>query len=244
MSFDPLSLFGQGQAGAWYDPSDLSTLFQDSAGTTPVTAHGQPVGRINDKSGNGNHLTQATAGRRPLYQDDSSGKYLLFDGTDDLLSVVLALALPFDRISAIRQVSWTLNDSIFDSNTRGARLYQNAASPQLRTHSGGAGTLQNGGLAVGVNGVVTERQISGAQQLAVNNGSYVSANVGTTAPDTLCVGANAAAGEASNIRFYGVLIRSGQLTDDEIASVRSWMAGKAGLVFPARRKARHSNWLY
>lgn len=36
--------------GVWYDPSDLSTLFQDAAGTIPVTAAGQPVGLILDKS--------------------------------------------------------------------------------------------------------------------------------------------------------------------------------------------------
>ena len=34
----------------WYDPSDLSSLFQDSAGTTPVTALEQPVGLMMDKS--------------------------------------------------------------------------------------------------------------------------------------------------------------------------------------------------
>jgi hypothetical protein len=43
-------LFGGGVPGAWYDPSDFSTMFQDSAGTTPVTAVDQPVGLILDKS--------------------------------------------------------------------------------------------------------------------------------------------------------------------------------------------------
>lgn len=43
-------LFAKGEQGAWYDPSDLSTLFQDDYGTTPVTAVGQPVGLILDKS--------------------------------------------------------------------------------------------------------------------------------------------------------------------------------------------------
>lgn len=43
-------LFAKGEQGAWYDPSDLSTLYQDSAGTIPVTAVGQPVGLILDKS--------------------------------------------------------------------------------------------------------------------------------------------------------------------------------------------------
>ena len=49
-SFTPLSLFAASEPGAWYDPSDLSTLFQDAAGTTPVTAAGQVVGLVLDKS--------------------------------------------------------------------------------------------------------------------------------------------------------------------------------------------------
>lgn len=36
--------------GAWFDPSDMSTLYQDAAGTTPVTAVEQPVGLMLDKS--------------------------------------------------------------------------------------------------------------------------------------------------------------------------------------------------
>lgn len=43
-------LFAAGEQGVWYDPSDLTTLFQDSAGTTPVTAVEQPVGLMLDKS--------------------------------------------------------------------------------------------------------------------------------------------------------------------------------------------------
>jgi hypothetical protein len=66
--FSPLSLFAASEPGLWCDFGDLSTLFQDTAGTTPVTAAGQSVARINDKSGRGNHATQATAAQRPQYQ--------------------------------------------------------------------------------------------------------------------------------------------------------------------------------
>lgn len=59
-------LFGSGEQGAWYDPSDLSALFQDAAGTTPVTGMEQPVGRMLDLSGNGNHASQATTTKRPV----------------------------------------------------------------------------------------------------------------------------------------------------------------------------------
>jgi hypothetical protein len=48
-TWSPTLLFAAGEQGAWYDPSDFSTMFQDSAGTTPVTAVEQPVGMILDK---------------------------------------------------------------------------------------------------------------------------------------------------------------------------------------------------
>lgn len=65
--FSPDALFVPGIDGGWYDPSDLTTLWQDSARTTPVTASGQPVGCMDDKSGNGRNLLQTTAVARPTY---------------------------------------------------------------------------------------------------------------------------------------------------------------------------------
>lgn len=53
---------------AWWDGADISTMFQDSAGTTPVVSSLDPLGKWNDKSGNGLHMTQATAGLRPRYK--------------------------------------------------------------------------------------------------------------------------------------------------------------------------------
>lgn len=44
------AFFSNGEQGVWYDPSDRATLFQDYAGTTPVTAIEQPVGLVLDKS--------------------------------------------------------------------------------------------------------------------------------------------------------------------------------------------------
>lgn len=44
----PAQLFAQGEQGVWYDPSNFSTMFQDTAGTTPVTAVEQPVGLLLD----------------------------------------------------------------------------------------------------------------------------------------------------------------------------------------------------
>lgn len=60
------AFFSNGEQGVWYDPSDRATLFQDAAGTTPVTAIGQPVGLMLDKSGRGNHAFQSTSASRPV----------------------------------------------------------------------------------------------------------------------------------------------------------------------------------
>jgi hypothetical protein len=86
-SFTPVLLFSSGQKGVWYDVSDMSTLFQDSAGTTPVTAVGQTVGKILDKSGNNAHATQSVLANRPTYQRDADGNgYLQFNGTSTTLA--------------------------------------------------------------------------------------------------------------------------------------------------------------
>jgi hypothetical protein len=64
-SLYPSLLFSNSEVGVWYDTSDLSTLFQDSAGINPVTAVGQSVALIRDKSGNNKDalLTNATLRR-------------------------------------------------------------------------------------------------------------------------------------------------------------------------------------
>ena len=82
IAWSPSALFASSEVGVWYDPSDLSTMFQNSDGTTAV-AVGDPVGYIADKSGNGKHATQATAASRPLLD---TANLINYDGTDDLLT--------------------------------------------------------------------------------------------------------------------------------------------------------------
>ena len=58
--WSPSLLFANNEVGAWYDPSDFTTMFQDSAGTTPVTAVEQPVGLLLDKSKGGRQSLAVT----------------------------------------------------------------------------------------------------------------------------------------------------------------------------------------
>ena len=80
-------LFANGEQGFAYDPNDLSTMWQDANGTIPVTAAGQPVGLIHDKSGRNNHAFQTTSASRPILRKNAvtGANYLEFDGSDDFL---------------------------------------------------------------------------------------------------------------------------------------------------------------
>ncbi|SDY39586.1 hypothetical protein SAMN05421754_100887 [Nitrosomonas sp. Nm58] len=84
-----MGLFVNNEQGFWYDPSDFSTMFQDSAGTIPVTSVGQSVGKILDKSGNENHATQATTSKKPiLKRQPTSGIRNLLRASGDLLLTI------------------------------------------------------------------------------------------------------------------------------------------------------------
>ena len=69
-AFTPRSISG---LALWLDASDSSTLFQNSDGTVPATATSDPVGAWLDKSGNGRHAVQATAGSRPTISATTQG---------------------------------------------------------------------------------------------------------------------------------------------------------------------------
>lgn len=69
---DPIALLFQkysAYATAWYDVSDMSTMFQDAEGTIPVTAVGQRVMLHKDKSGGGNHRQAPSVAKAPILRD-------------------------------------------------------------------------------------------------------------------------------------------------------------------------------
>jgi hypothetical protein len=82
--FTPTSVTG---LAAWWDASDVSTLYDATSGGSLVAVDGA-VARWNDKSGNARHATQATSGNRPLRKAavQNGLGVLRFDGTDFLES--------------------------------------------------------------------------------------------------------------------------------------------------------------
>ena len=146
LRFSPLSLFSGGAPGAWYDPSDLTTLFQDSAGTTPVTAVEQPVGRMLDKSGYGNHAFQATSASRPVL----SARYNLLTATETLSTQSVTTAATTQTLRFTGTGSITLTGTAIGVYTAGTYSVTTTAGSLTLTV---LGTVTQADLRVANNGI-------------------------------------------------------------------------------------------
>jgi hypothetical protein len=81
--FDPVALFGASDVGFLMDfragPADL---WQDTAGTTPVTAAGQSVALAGRLGAAGlRRFSQGTSGSRPVYGVDAGGGHIVLNGS-------------------------------------------------------------------------------------------------------------------------------------------------------------------
>lgn len=240
-AFTPADLFAASEQGGWYDPSDLSTLWQDTAGTTPVTADGQAVARIDDKSGNGNHLTQATAANRPLYKTSGGLHWLEFDRANDFLQGSAISFSNWEFSAAFRPNLVTTYLAVFSqrnvSNSRGIILY--AGNSSLLQHWSGNNTASFDTTTVGTlvnnSDYVGEGYFDGTtKSTALNGGTPVTATSisFTNATTNFRLGAGANEGAASfffGIRIYGLVIVDAAKASDR-ADLRTWMGAKAGLV--------------
>lgn len=229
--FTPLSL----SPFAWWRVIPGS-IWQDTAGTVAATADGDPVGRVDDLSTNGRHLLQSTAAARPVLRT-SAGKYWLeFDGTDDRLRVTwTAVSQPVTRIGSLYQVSWAVNDRVWDGGGAGneSSLRQFAASPDLSLDNPSGVNLNNE--LVGSWQVITERMYGAGtlSSVAVDNNSYVTQS-GAWAAATqsgFTVGAfGSGASWFANILWAGHFIKDASMSDTDIALLRTYLGADVGKV--------------
>lgn len=128
-----------GTTGWAVDPSITSTIFQDTAGATPVTADGQSIGRINSLTGYGTTVFDwQDAALRPLWRTRSNE----FDGVDDVISKATGT-----YAQAMPAMSFTVR-AIIDSlaASRAIFAFGTDATPNtrynLRVNSDGSVTVQ------------------------------------------------------------------------------------------------------
>lgn len=244
-AFNPLSLFAAGAAGGWYDPSDISTLWQDSARTIPVTAHGDPVGAIDDKSGNGNHLIQATAGFRPLYQVAGALKYLMFDGVDDRLSAASftfadasgfnsqVLGISFDAATGV-ETAISISDAAGTPKRQDIRKNVATLENLILNTAGAASTDTGPTVSAGVACVFSATLGSGnlldARKDGVSDGATAASGSLNTGAVPLYLGCRNNAADFVNGNIYAAIWLSREPTATELSDMEAWAAARAGVT--------------
>lgn len=252
------ALFANSEQGAWYDPSDLTTLFQDRAGTTPVTADGQTVGKILDKSGRGNHAVAPNDSARPLYKTSGGLHWLQFDGVDDSLATA---AIDFtstatDKMSVFGGVH-RLSDAygcIVESSTNvlstqgcfgvlGGGWYS-AGAKYGSAISGTSGAFSFDTIAAyaapitsvlcclyDLNGAVASDELKFRINGSVISGTTSGITSGLTGNFTsqnLYIGARGSASLPLNGRIYSAIVLGRLATTQEITDTETWVNGKTG----------------
>jgi hypothetical protein len=228
-AFNPTTLFSGGVAGGWWDPSDLSTLWKDTAGTSAVTSDGDAVARIDDKSGNGNNLLQATLANRPLYKTSGGLSWLLFDGSNDYVRATFAMGTTWDRVMAWRDVSSAFPRQFFGGVSANECLYDGGAGSFIMFNGSANGPTMTSTTS---DVVSTERWANPAPcQIAADNGSYTSSpSIAAVNPGGLTVAASSSAGDFTGIRWYGGVMINKALTGTEISGCRTFFGAKQGRV--------------
>lgn len=250
--FIPGQLFNASEEGAWYDFADMSTMYQDDGATTPVTALGQTVGYVADKSGNGHHLTQATAGLRPTFTTDSAGiKCLQFaateyltDGTVDWSSESIATVSVGTQTTSNAQAGVVFGHAAAFSQVGGLECLAptGANNTNLIGSRSSAGATSYVGLVVNsdapykfvVTSYIDYNQAAGSEVVGIWNGEAMAQNGGLTQENTgnfgngtLVVGARSPTlGVPYTGYIYSLLIRCGSSTATERTQINAYINDK------------------
>ena len=251
----PDQLFSSGEKGAWYDPSDLSTLWQDTSRTVPAAVN-SPVTMMDDKSGNGLHMIQESASVKPILRVDSNGDhYLEFDGVNDAMTVSNAIA-NWGTVSemtiwfAYREITRKSGGaglfSLSGFRTLAQRFLIILWNPlnQLLYDCGGDAAPYRVGAPMpttGVNCIQTFKNSVSENVQSVRTNGVLSASdttghavvTGTTSVDIFSIGAyyqNGTAFDRANIRFYGGIFRKAVTSDSQRNAVEAWLASKCGVT--------------
>jgi hypothetical protein len=208
-----------------------------------------------DKSGNGNHATQATSSKRPTYTEGGGLSWLAFDGVDDSMTTDAVDFSSTDKMSVFAGVRKLTDGSTGpiivnakQGTTNGAfALYapHNTTSRKWAWNLGGSS--QNfyavDTLAAPNTAVMTGLFDGAGSDLAarikprLNGVTQTSFSViveGGTAANfqnaVLRIGIQSGTGDYFGGKIYGLIARGSVSSDAEITSTEAYMAAKSGVT--------------
>lgn len=216
---------------AWYDFSDASTLFTDTGRTTAVSADGNAIKGVTDKSGTGHHLSEATNG--PAYKLNIKNALSVsrFDGTNDILKTAAfgSTAQPFTVFAVTDWASATGTpfDGLDVNTVRHFRLDANTISTFAGARLDCLGTASADiedwqAWAHTFNGASSKIWESGTER--------ASGNVGTAAITGFTLGDHGGGGGFFGGDFAEFLVYNAALSDASRDAVETYLGTKWGIT--------------
>lgn len=219
---------------AWWDASDLGTLWQDTAATSAVTADGQLVALATDKSGHGRAISQATSTARPAYHTDGSKRWLAFDGVDDALALAASYTTPdgnwcvaYASRKAVADSFHSVVTGLAAGNWIGDRVLD-TSQPDMQANN--SSTISGGfSLASALDDHVVVVNTSSGTSTFYQNGVQGASASGVTTLSSMGLSFGLSQFQYGG-RIYQLVIIPRALTSGEIADLTTWLKGKAGVA--------------
>lgn len=212
---------------AWWDMSDRSRLFADTAGTTAATDAGT-LALIRDKSGNGNDASQATGGAEPVWH---AAGYFDTDGVSQRIGATITWSDEQTWVFVGRSLSAT--STIGRLVARGVNGGFTDASGNLywRTNEAGSQVTSTTDIRSAPVVVLMRRYSDALMTVAVDGTQIMSFDPNAAEAAQIGIGAQLPSGSTNPLacRCYQFALWNRVLNDSEATAVTAYLRRRAGL---------------
>lgn len=221
-----------------FSPLDLSpALWLDASDTATITASSGSVSQWDDKSGNGRHVSQATAANQPTTGVDTlNGLNVLSFAFDSLVSASFQVAQPFTTIfvfrtsSAAQQAFSILMDGARLGSGGRAIVFANASNIG-NVSSMDAGTRVDTGALTTSTSYAWATTFNGASSSTRRGGVASTINPGTSG---IASGVQISSAVVSTVSFTGtiaeVIVVGSTLTAQQMTDLATYISEKWGVT--------------
>jgi hypothetical protein len=210
------TILADGDTIAWFDMAE-AYVTKDG---------GNLVSQWSDRSGNDNHLTQATGADQPLW----SASGILFDGVSDFMqTAAMSESQPITIYAVINPKTWTNGDRILDPLSTTGWLYQSGSTPDVIS-SMGTPSGANSDLTVDTFAVVRIVFNGASSKLQVNTEAAVTGDFGPGSMNGLTLARRGGTAVSwGHVEFKEIIIRDVEDTGADQTAIYNYLVDKYSL---------------
>jgi len=213
-----------------FSPLDLSpVLWLDAADTSTITEVGGAVSQWDDKSGNGNDLTQAQAVYQPVTGTRTLNSLNVLDFASDYVEIAsLVISQPF-TVFCVAETDGASEYTVYDFGAAGVATLFNIRN-SVGDYRVLSGAVLQGGTSDNDPHVFFIVHNSTSSLLDVDGVSVLSGNAGTNAATKMRLGVSGGGGNFLDGAIAEVIVVAGTLSAGEIADTEQYLANKWGIT--------------